>query len=145
MIRTIDCNTITLWIFSIFISKYVFLYSICTATNLLLSFNLFPHYALSWYFFYFYLFLFSGFSLTEVQKKQAMLNACKSHTAGKPKGMHQRVQRGKNNWLPLIYVVIEYSTPQIIFHLRVKSDVRWFLFLSTWTWVTLLCLIYYIP
>lgn len=31
---------------------------------------------------------FSGFSLTEVQKKQAMLNACKSHPAGKPKGMY---------------------------------------------------------
>uniref|UniRef100_A0A3B4XDT9 Rho guanine nucleotide exchange factor 4 n=1 Tax=Seriola lalandi dorsalis TaxID=1841481 RepID=A0A3B4XDT9_SERLL len=28
----------------------------------------------------------TGFSLTEVQKKQAMLNACKSHPAGKPKG-----------------------------------------------------------
>ncbi|XP_026147745.1 uncharacterized protein LOC113121448 isoform X2 [Mastacembelus armatus] len=27
----------------------------------------------------------TGFSLTEVQKKQAMLNACKSHPAGKPK------------------------------------------------------------
>lgn len=36
-----------------------------------------------------FLFLFSGFSLTEVQKKQAMLNACKSHPAGKPKGMRQ--------------------------------------------------------
>uniref|UniRef100_A0A4W5JMQ5 Rho guanine nucleotide exchange factor 4 n=1 Tax=Hucho hucho TaxID=62062 RepID=A0A4W5JMQ5_9TELE len=29
----------------------------------------------------------TGFSITEVQKKQAMLNACKSHPAGKPKGM----------------------------------------------------------
>uniref|UniRef100_A0A3B4ARX6 Uncharacterized protein n=1 Tax=Periophthalmus magnuspinnatus TaxID=409849 RepID=A0A3B4ARX6_9GOBI len=28
----------------------------------------------------------TGFSLTEVQKKQAMLNACKSHPTGKPKG-----------------------------------------------------------
>ncbi|XP_036801608.1 uncharacterized protein LOC110489553 isoform X2 [Oncorhynchus mykiss] len=28
----------------------------------------------------------TGFSITEVQKKQAMLNACKSHPAGKPKG-----------------------------------------------------------
>ncbi|XP_055784194.1 rho guanine nucleotide exchange factor 4-like isoform X2 [Salvelinus fontinalis] len=27
----------------------------------------------------------TGFSITEVQKKQAMLNACKSHPAGKPK------------------------------------------------------------
>lgn len=36
-----------------------------------------------------FIFLFSGFSLTEVQKKQAMLNACKSHPAGKPKGMRQ--------------------------------------------------------
>uniref|UniRef100_A0A3Q3W6Y6 Uncharacterized protein n=1 Tax=Mola mola TaxID=94237 RepID=A0A3Q3W6Y6_MOLML len=31
----------------------------------------------------------TGFSLTEVQKKQAMLNACKSHPAGKPKGTHR--------------------------------------------------------
>uniref|UniRef100_A0A672JHQ7 Rho guanine nucleotide exchange factor 4 n=1 Tax=Salarias fasciatus TaxID=181472 RepID=A0A672JHQ7_SALFA len=30
----------------------------------------------------------TGFSLTEVQKKQAMLNACKRHPAGKPKGTH---------------------------------------------------------
>ncbi|XP_060920003.1 uncharacterized protein arhgef4 isoform X2 [Labrus mixtus] len=29
----------------------------------------------------------TGFSLTEVQKKQAMLNACKSHPAGKPKAV----------------------------------------------------------
>ncbi|XP_047185820.1 uncharacterized protein arhgef4 isoform X3 [Scophthalmus maximus] len=29
----------------------------------------------------------TGFSLTEVQKKQAMLNACKSHQAGKPKAV----------------------------------------------------------
>ncbi|CAB1349974.1 unnamed protein product [Coregonus sp. 'balchen'] len=28
-----------------------------------------------------------GFSITEVQKKQAMLNACKSHPAGKPKAV----------------------------------------------------------
>ncbi|XP_064805296.1 rho guanine nucleotide exchange factor 4-like isoform X3 [Oncorhynchus masou masou] len=29
----------------------------------------------------------TGFSITEVQKKQAMLNACKSHPAGKPKAV----------------------------------------------------------
>ncbi|KAM9712225.1 rho guanine nucleotide exchange factor 4 isoform 5-T5 [Menidia menidia] len=29
----------------------------------------------------------TGFTLTEVQKKQAMLNACKSHPAGKPKAV----------------------------------------------------------
>nr|XP_015217064.1 PREDICTED: rho guanine nucleotide exchange factor 4 isoform X3 [Lepisosteus oculatus] len=29
----------------------------------------------------------TGFAITEVQKKQAMLNACKSHPAGKPKAM----------------------------------------------------------
>uniref|UniRef100_A0A8C4ZTW7 Rho guanine nucleotide exchange factor 4 n=1 Tax=Gadus morhua TaxID=8049 RepID=A0A8C4ZTW7_GADMO len=29
----------------------------------------------------------TGFSLTEVQKKQAMLNACKNHPAGKPKAV----------------------------------------------------------
>ncbi|XP_053714597.1 uncharacterized protein arhgef4 isoform X5 [Synchiropus splendidus] len=29
----------------------------------------------------------TGFSLTEVQKKQAMLNACKSHPSGKPKAV----------------------------------------------------------
>ncbi|XP_062847176.1 rho guanine nucleotide exchange factor 4-like isoform X2 [Trichomycterus rosablanca] len=29
----------------------------------------------------------TGFSITEVQKKQAMLNVCKSHPAGKPKAM----------------------------------------------------------
>lgn len=40
--------------------------------------------------------VFSGFSLTEVQKKQAMLNACKSHPAGKPKGTSaQMTQRLK--------------------------------------------------
>uniref|UniRef100_A0A3B4DCE1 Uncharacterized protein n=1 Tax=Pygocentrus nattereri TaxID=42514 RepID=A0A3B4DCE1_PYGNA len=31
----------------------------------------------------------TGFSITEVQKKQAMLNACKSHPAGKPKAVNR--------------------------------------------------------
>ena len=41
-----------------------------------------------WFFPHFIL----GFSITEVQKKQAMLNACKTHPSGKPKGESKACQ-----------------------------------------------------
>lgn len=45
----------------------------------------------------------TGFTITEVQKKQAMLNASKSHPTGKPKGEFQLFCQVDLSFLSLLY------------------------------------------
>lgn len=52
------------------------------------------------------LFYLQGFSITEVQKKQAMLNASKQHHTGKPKGESHLNIYMVGGWFYVYYVGI---------------------------------------
>uniref|UniRef100_A0A8C6LFZ9 Rho guanine nucleotide exchange factor 4 n=1 Tax=Nothobranchius furzeri TaxID=105023 RepID=A0A8C6LFZ9_NOTFU len=55
----------------------------------------------------------TGFSLTEVQKKQAMLNAGKQHVVSKPKGMHSGLQKKGNTSLPYCDFLLRQKHPSL--------------------------------